>query len=54
MMSKYNAPASQIAINWLLAQDNVATITASQNPDHIDENLASLRWAMDPEDVELL
>lgn len=54
MCEKYDATASQVAINWLLAQKNVTTLFMSHTPEHIDENLAALKWSMSQEDMTLL
>jgi diketogulonate reductase-like aldo/keto reductase len=52
--AKYNKTPAQIAINWLISQDNVVTISKMRNKEHIDENLGATGWEMDREDIELL
>ncbi len=51
---KYNKTPSQIAINWLISQDNVVTIPGSRNIKHLEENLGSLGWQLNQEDFRML
>jgi diketogulonate reductase-like aldo/keto reductase len=52
LAQKYSKTPTQVAINWLLSQDNVVTISKTSNPDHLRENLGAIGWTMDKEDVE--
>lgn len=54
MMDKYHKTATQIAINWLISQPDVVTISKMRNPDHIEENLGALGWQMEKSDIEKL
>lgn len=54
MMKKYNKTASQIAINWLISQENVVTISRTRNIVHSKENLGAIGWNMEKEDIERL
>ncbi len=54
LAAKYTKTPAQIAINWLVSQDNVITIAKTSNPAHLKENLAALDWRLDPEDIKLL
>lgn len=54
MMRKYNKTAMQIAINWLISQKNVVTLSKTRNIEHLKENLGALGWNMEREDVEKL
>jgi diketogulonate reductase-like aldo/keto reductase len=54
LAEKYSRPASQIALNWLLAQEGVVTIPKATKREHIDENLASLEFTLEQEDMETL
>jgi len=54
MCKKYNKTPSQIAINWLISQDNVVTIPGSRNIKHLEENLESLGWQLSQEDFRML
>lgn len=52
LAEKYNRTPAQIALNWLISQDNVVTLAKMSNPRHLEENLGALDWTMNPEDVE--
>lgn len=54
MAEKYHKTPSQIAINWLLAQENVVTLSKTRSIDHLTENLCALDWEMDKEDIKKL
>lgn len=49
---KYSKTNSQIALNWLISQNNVVTIFKSINPEHIDENLWVTWWNLENNDIE--
>ncbi|MEI7616608.1 MAG: aldo/keto reductase [Actinomycetota bacterium] len=51
---KYEKTANQIAINWLISQKNVVTISKTRNVEHLKENLGALGWTMEQSDIELL
>jgi diketogulonate reductase-like aldo/keto reductase len=40
--TQHNATPTQIALSWLLHQDNVLSIPKATNPDHVKENCAAL------------
>jgi len=46
--------AAQIAIAWLLHQDNVIVIPKASKLDHIEQNYAALDIALNAEDLETL
>ena len=52
--SKYNKTPSQVAINWLISQKNLVTISGTQNIGHLKENLGSFGWNLEKEDINLL
>jgi aryl-alcohol dehydrogenase-like predicted oxidoreductase len=52
LASKYNKTPSQIAINWLISQKNVVTLSKTSNLQHLEENLGALGWTMDETDIE--
>ncbi len=52
MCAKYGKTPAQIAINWLLSQDNVITLAKTSNIEHLKENLGAVGWEMDTEDIE--
>ena len=54
MATKYNKTPSQIAINWLISQNNVVTLSKMRSIDHIKENLGAIGWSLEKEDIELL
>jgi len=54
MVSKYKKTRAQIAIHWLISQDNIITIPKASNPVHIRENMGALEWKMDQEDKKKL
>lgn len=51
---KYRKSRPQIAINWLISQPNVVTISTMRSLRHIEENLGGVGWNMAPSDIELL
>ncbi len=54
MCSKYHKTPTQIALNWLISQKNVVTLSKTSSPEHIKENLGAVGWEMEKEDVERL
>lgn len=54
MCQKYQKTPAQIAINWLISQKNVVTLSKMGSYDHLVENLGALNWEMDPKDIEKL
>jgi len=54
MCEKYGKTPAQIALNWLISQRNVVTISKSTNIDHLKDNLGSVGWTMGAKDVETL
>ncbi|MFA9289277.1 MAG: aldo/keto reductase [Weeksellaceae bacterium] len=51
MMQKYHKTASQIALNWLVSQQNVVTLSKTRSIDHLKENIAAVDFTMEKEDV---
>lgn len=51
---KYGKTPYQIALNWLLAQQNVITIPKTTSVEHLEENLGALGWELAAEDVQRL
>lgn len=51
---KYNVSRAQLAINWLISQENVVTIPKSINQKHLKENLDAASWRMEEDDIERL
>lgn len=54
MAQKYGKTYPQIAIQWLLSQENVTAIVKSSEKAHLKENLGGTGWTMESEDVERL
>lgn len=54
MCEKYQKTPAQIAINWLISQTNVITLSKMSTQEHIIENLDALNWNISSEDIELL
>ena len=54
MCKKYGKTPSQIAINWLISQKNIITLSKTRNKSHLDENLGAIGWAMEQTDIERL
>ncbi|NUM25280.1 MAG: aldo/keto reductase [Candidatus Buchananbacteria bacterium] len=54
MMQKYQKSAAQIAINWLVSQPNVVTLSKSTNISHLEDNLGALTWEMSETDIRKL
>ncbi len=54
MCVKYDKTPSQIAINWLISQKNIVTMSGTRNIDHLKENLGSLGWHLEIGDINLL
>lgn len=54
LCAKYGKTPVQIAINWLISQHGVVTLTKTSSTAHFDENLGAVGWEMDKEDIERL
>jgi diketogulonate reductase-like aldo/keto reductase len=54
LAKKYDKTPAQIAINWLVSQKNVVTISKTSNIEHLYENLGALNWTMDQTDLDHL
>lgn len=54
LAKKYHKTPAQIALNWLISQDNIVTISKTRDIDHLKENLGALGWAMEAEDINKL
>jgi aryl-alcohol dehydrogenase-like predicted oxidoreductase len=50
----YDATMAQVAINWLVAQNNVVPIPGAKNADQAIENAAALDFTLAPEDLAQL
>ena len=54
MAKKYGKTPAQIALNWLISQKNVITISKMNSEKHILDNLGTVGWEMEKSDIELL
>ena len=52
--AKHEATTTQIALSWLLHQDNVISIPKATNPHHVRENRAALNIKLTQEDLQEL
>jgi len=52
--SKYGKTRSQVALNWLIAKDEVIAIPKAAAPDHVRENAGAADWRMSSEDYDSL
>lgn len=54
LATKYNKTPAQIAINWLVSQENIVTLSKVSQPGHLQECLGAISWHIKPEDIELI
>ena len=54
LSDKYGKTQSQVALNWLISQDQVITIPKASSKEHLEENLGALGWSLTSEDQVLL
>ncbi len=54
LAKKYGKTPYQIALNWLVTQENVVTIPKTTQKEHLEENLGAIGWEMDKEDWQKL
>lgn len=54
LCDRYHKTPAQIALNWLISQKNVTTITKTTDSKHLEENLGAIDWNMSDEDTKLL
>jgi diketogulonate reductase-like aldo/keto reductase len=54
MAKKYKKTPTQIALQWLLSQKNVVTISKTSHLEHLEENLGAIGWILEEEDIERL
>ena len=52
LAKKYDKTPVQIAINWLISQENVVTLSKTSDPEHLRENLGAMGWLMEVDDIE--
>jgi diketogulonate reductase-like aldo/keto reductase len=54
LADKYGKTPYQVALNWIISQDNVVTIPKTTNLEHLDENLGALGWELEAADHDRL
>lgn len=54
MCSKYQKTPAQIAINWLISQNNMVTLSKMRDTKHLEENLGAIGWEMEKKDIDRL
>jgi diketogulonate reductase-like aldo/keto reductase len=52
--NKYNASAYQVALNWVLRQEQLVTTPKAVNKEHINDNLNAISWNLKKDDLEQL
>ena len=50
--AKYSKTPIQVAINWLVSQEQVVTIAKTSSAEHLQENLGALDFVMAREDIQ--
>ncbi|MBR8827781.1 MAG: aldo/keto reductase [Gomphosphaeria aponina SAG 52.96 = DSM 107014] len=48
---KYQKTQAQVALNWLIAQENVIPIPGAKNLNQATQNAGALGWSLNPEEV---
>lgn len=51
---KYGLSLHQLALSWLMSQENTGTLTAMKNPAHLPENIRAAETVLSETDVERL
>lgn len=52
--ARHNATPAQVALAWVLRQDNICAIPRAGTPQHVDENAAALEVVLDHDDFVAL
>ena len=50
---KYNKTAAQVALNWLIAKEQVIAIPKATRIEHVEENAGAMGWRLSQDDIEL-
>jgi diketogulonate reductase-like aldo/keto reductase len=50
LAERYQKSRAQIALNWLINQENVITIPKAINPIHLLDNIGALGWKLSIDD----
>ncbi|KKS05003.1 MAG: hypothetical protein UU82_C0002G0011 [Candidatus Nomurabacteria bacterium GW2011_GWC2_41_8] len=54
MCDKYQKTPAEIAINWLISQPYILTLSKTRNIEHLRDNLNAIGWEMEQNDIEKL
>ena len=54
LSEKYMKSPAQIALNWLISQPNVVSMSTMRSLAHLEDNLGALDWQMEESDIKLL
>jgi len=54
LSKKYGKTKAQIAINWLISKKNIITIPKATTIEHLKDNLGSIGWKLEQEDIDRL
>lgn len=54
LAKKYSKTPAQIALNWLISQENVVTLSKTESKEHLLDNIGAVGWQMETEDVQKL
>jgi diketogulonate reductase-like aldo/keto reductase len=54
MCSKYHKSPAQVAINWLVSQKQVVTLSTMRSERNIQDNLGAVGWQLETKDIEAL
>ena len=52
--SKHGKSSAQVAINWLISQSHVLTLSTMRSERHLRDNLGAVGWNLQSEDIEKL
>jgi diketogulonate reductase-like aldo/keto reductase len=54
MAEKHGKTQAQVALNWLISQENVVAIPKASRTEHLNENVGASGWRLDEEDFRKL
>jgi diketogulonate reductase-like aldo/keto reductase len=54
MAEKYGKTPAQVALNWIMCQDQMVAVCKMGQAEHLEENLGAVGWEMEMGDIELL
>jgi diketogulonate reductase-like aldo/keto reductase len=54
MCAKYHKSPAQVAINWLVSQERVVTLSTMRSESSVQDNLGAVGWTLETKDIEAL